>query len=172
MKIYNKFQTLILIAILGLSFFLFTACSSDDNNSNAPINFEPVTIDLTQVDIDVDDTAFTVQGFNFDVFRAQGTEQSGLAPGILIAFPQNGNPSSIELDLSNVEGLSRITARIARNASTPITFFNGNTVVGEIMAVNEIDDLFEDNVYEINGQTVTAVRISSFESIVQSITLE
>ena len=172
MKTKNRFQKTILITIIAFSLFLFNSCSSDDNNSSAPISFEPITLDLTQVDIDLDDTSFAVNGFNFDAFRAQGTEQSGLVPGILLAFSQGDNPSSIEIDLSNVEGISRFTARIARNAPTPITFFNGNTVVGEIMAVNDIDDLFEDNTYELNGQIVTSVRISSSETIVESITLE
>lgn len=148
------------------------SCSSDDDgdqNNDPP--FESVTIDLTNVIISIDDTAFEVQGYSFDAFRVE-PNPSDVYPGLGLAYPQNDMGSYIELDLSQVSGVSSFTARIFRNSPTAITFYNNGQVVDEIFAVNDTEDPFEDNTYSLNGQTITSVRISSFEAIVESITLE
>ncbi|MDH7913454.1 hypothetical protein [Winogradskyella sp. SYSU M77433] len=148
------------------------SCSSDDdgNQDNNP-TFDPVTIDLSNIPIGLDDTAFEVQGYSFEAFRVE-PNPSEVYPGLLLAYPQDGNASYIELDLSQASGVSSITARIFINSQTPITFYNGEQVVDEIFAVNDTEDIFEDNSYQLNGQTITSVRISSYEAIVESITLE
>ena len=158
------------IILSSFAFILMSAsCSSDDDTPLPQAEpFTPITLDLTQVEIDLDDTSFIVDEFTFEVYRCQ------ILPnfGIDLAYGQNGNASYIELDLSQTQGISKITSRIFVNSTTPITFYNNGTVVDEITAINETPNEFEDNVYELNGQTITSVRITSFESLVESITLE
>lgn len=148
------------------------SCSSDDDgNQNNDPPIDPVTIDLTNVIISIDDTAFEVQGYSFEAFRVE-PNPSDVYSGLILAYPQNDVGSYIELDLSQVSGVSSVTASIFRNSPTTITFYNGEQVVDEIFAVNDTEEPFEDNTYNLNGQTITSVRISSFEAIVESITLQ
>ncbi len=178
MKTNNRFQAIFLTTLFTLSSLLFNACSSDDNINSAPINFEPVTIDLTQVDFDVDDTSFTVQGFNFNNFMGEPCANLNCFPGIALFLGSNQDDLSfIELDLTSTTGISRITSRLLNNClqSTRITIFNGDEVINDFSAfvpTTTEEGGFNDNLYETNGQTITAVRISSCEAIVQSITLE
>lgn len=193
MKTIYKFQTRVLILIFAFSSLLFNACSSDDNNDvpdpdaqeqemeqeemEEEANFEAVTIDFTILEIPPVSNGFTLQGFNFSTFNA-GLNVTGEFAGISLAFPDDeGNPSYIELDLTGITGISSITALILNNCleSTRITIFNGDEVVDDFSAFvpTTVEETgFNDNLYEFNGQIVTAVRISSCEAIIQSITLE
>lgn len=154
------------IILSSFAFILMSASCSSDDDAPTVEPFTPITLDLTQVEIDLDDTSFTVDGFTFEAFKCKLLA----GYGIDLAYGENG--SYIELDLSQTQGISKITCRIFRNNPTPITFYNNGTVVDEIMAIKEMPGEFEDNVYQVNGQTITSVRILSFESVVESITLE
>ncbi len=167
----TSFFKILFISIL-CPILMASSCSSDDDgNQNNDPPFNSVTIDLSNITIGLDDTVFEVQGYSFEAFRVE-PNPSEVYPGLLLAYPQDGNASYIELDLSQASGVSSVTASIFRNSPTSITFYNGAQVVDEIFAVNDTEEPFEDNTYNLNGQSITSVRISSFEAIVESITLE
>lgn len=183
MKLFK--QAIILMVLT----FTITQCSTDDNGDppqeqemeqeqeemeEESADFEAVTIDLRMADFDsVNDETFTVQGFTFRHFQAVPLGSEGEFAGVGVFGGSTNGESYIELDLSEVTGIMRISPRIAQSTETPITFFNGDEVVAEIMAVSStVEESFMDNPYDLNGQEVTAVRITSLEAIVQSITLE
>ena len=101
---------------ITLLYLPLALCSSDnDNESESETPFSPVNIDLTTgVNIEVDDTSFSKQGYNFTTYRVTSNEQG--IDGISIAYPDSGNnPSSIVLNLDAINGISSITVSLFNN---------------------------------------------------------
>lgn len=165
--------------ILSTNFFILTLtvlplslCSKNDDNPTEPEEiFEQITIDLSDVPVTVEDTTFSVDGFTFDVFRAVANGES-----ILLAFPQDGNPSMLELDLSDVNGFTKITiAMFDAGGGTTVSLFNDGNLIQEnknIPGISAGDDSFSDVVFELGDQDIDLLRITSLEGFVKSITLE
>lgn len=160
--------------ILTLTVLPLSLCSNDDDNPSENVeDFEPVTIDLSDVIVAVDDTAFSVDGFMFNIFRANSVSGYG---SIILASPQNGNPSMLELDLNNVEGFSRITLSISDSGGgTTVSLWNDDVLIQEndnIPLGVVGDNFFSDVVFELDNQQIDLIRITSIEGFVKSITLE
>jgi hypothetical protein len=152
-------------------FLPLALCSSDDDNNNT-VPFEEVTIDLSGLNVELEDTSFTADGFNFTSFRAESFS-GGNFNGVSIAFPLNDNPSIIELDLSSVNGISKIIISMFNNGagSTLVSAINNGNIVQEITD-DDIPSSLTDLEINVTGQTIDALRISSFEAIIISIKLE
>ena len=107
-------------------------CPSDDGEMTT--SFESITIDLSNLDVTKDDTSFTVNSYSFSSLRAESVENISstylgdniVFDGIALWFPdQDSNPSHIELDLGNINGISKITFKAYNNGTnTPITLYN------------------------------------------------
>ncbi|WP_298511071.1 hypothetical protein [uncultured Kordia sp.] len=174
MKSYTYLK---LFFISSLSFILMAgSCSNDDDDITPETEtFMPVTINLDGLGIDVDDTSFTTQGFDFTVFRVRSTD-AYINNGILLAFPQDGNPSTMELDLSDVSGISKITIPLFNNCAngcTVIQVLNNNEVI-QLLNTNDVIPQGEAQAI-INlspNQAITRLKMSSFETTFYSITIE
>ena len=142
-------------------------CSSDDNNETET-SFESVTIDLTSVDVALEDISFNANGYQFKAIRAK-TE----AGGVILAYPNSGGEfSSIELNLMNSTGLSKISISLFNNCNSclDIQVLNENQTVTEIKGT-ELDS--GENLVEIDiNSAITALRIGSLETVVYTIKLE
>jgi len=144
-----------------------TSCSNNDDEEP----FEPITINLIGLGIEQDDTSFTQQGFSFTAVNVESSEGFTL-DGILLAFPDNqGNPSSLSLDLSSVTGISTITASITDQGGGEIELLNNGQVI-ETIDVNRNQPQFSDFTFIINGREIDAFRYNSFEGFIRSIRLE
>jgi hypothetical protein len=66
----SSFFKICLISLFSFSFLAGT-CSSDDGETNDQMPFTPITLVMTDVTIDVDDTAFTIDGYDFSAYRAK-----------------------------------------------------------------------------------------------------
>ncbi|KPM31256.1 Hypothetical protein I595_2521 [Croceitalea dokdonensis DOKDO 023] len=113
---------------------------------------------------------FMLQGFMFRVERAESS--SGIA-GILLAFPsENGDFSTLELDLTDTTGISKMTISLFNNCSNclDIQVFNENQIVTEVKgtALDSGSNLLEIEV----DSPITSLKIGSAETIVTSIKLE
>lgn len=164
-----------LFFISSLSFILMAGSCSNDDDEIAPESFTPVTINLADLGVELEDTSFTTQGFDFTAFRARSTENY-TNDGLGLAYPQDGNSSTLELDLSNTNGISKITVSLFNNCG------NGCTVV-QALNNNEVIQIFDNNdVLPIGAteaiinlsanQAITSLKMQSFEAIIYSITLE
>ncbi len=156
---------------MTIMFLPLAICSSDDDNNNtAP--FEEVTINLEDLSVEIEDTSFTADGFNFTAFRSESFS-GGNFNGVQMAFPLNNDPSMIELDLSNTSGISKITISMFNNGagSTLVSTRNNGSIVQEITD-DDIPSSLTDLEINVTGQTIDALRMSSFEAIIISIKLE
>ncbi|MAU70834.1 MAG: hypothetical protein CML04_01965 [Pseudozobellia sp.] len=168
MKTFILSSKFLLLSFLSIQLAL---CSNDDDSVPSPEeeSFEPVTLSLVGLDIDLEDTSFSVDGFDFSAYRAKSYEDSP-GYGILLAFPQDGNRSWIELDLSNTVGLSKITASVSDyGGGTTVVIMSNGEVVEE---AKDIPDDPSDIAFNLNGRAVDALRITSLEGDVNSIKLE
>jgi len=151
---------------------LLSSCSDSDDTNDQRTPFEPVTINLQGLGVQLDDTSFTVESFSFSAFRVQSTT-AGSFDGIELAFPQDGNSSQIELNLGGVSGISTITVTLFNNGveSTQVSALNGSATIAEIVgdAISSGETTVE---LDVSGQTITTLRISSLEATIQSIRLE
>lgn len=167
---------------LIVAFFLsLMACSTDDNNDNQT-GFEPITLDLTGLGIEVDDTDFSVENYNFNTYRAVSSDPGGddmndSNDPIFLAYPDgNSNPSTLELDLGSANGLSKITISLSNNCGggcTAIQTLNSN---GEILQAFNDDTTVPTGSSEVLIENIdnsmNTLKISSFETAVYSIRLE
>ena len=148
------------------------ALCSSDNDYETP--FEPVTIDLSSVDVALEDTFFTVNGFQFNARRVSTDEVTN--DGILLAYPENGEGSLLELDLSTVAGISKITLSIFNNNGdgTVVSLWNNGTLVEERSNLPNATsgNLFKDTSLSVSGKQIDLLRITSFEATIRSIKLE
>ena len=152
--------------ILILFVSLFTSCSNNDDQES----FEPVTIDLIGLGLDINDTSFTQQGFNFSVFQVRSNEAS--IPGIALAFPNSQNdPSTLTLDLSGITGINRIITNISDFGGGELELLNNGEII-ETINVNGNQPEFSDYSFTINGREIDAFRYKSLEGIIRSIRLE
>jgi len=150
-------------------------CSENDDGNSTESSFAPITISLEALNIDEDDTSFEVNGFKFNVLRGRSNDVGNADNGILLAFPLDGQPSQLELDMSNVDGVSTITVDIFNNAgSTVVSLWNRGSLVEENSNIPaaEVDMPFKETSFSLNTREVDLLRITSFEAIVRSITLE
>jgi len=168
-----KNYTVLLILLLS---FILTGCPGSDEGEIIE-NFEPVTIDLSGLNIQEDDTSFSKNGYSFTSFHAESVESisstfqgnSITFDGIALWFSDGQNPSYIELILDNTEGISKITARIYNNGTgTPVVLYNDGNIIDEIDAPFKVNDI----VFDVTNKTIDRLRISSFEGAVLSIKLE
>ena len=166
MKFLRNSQLLVVSMIL----LTLNSCSSDDDDMPiAEGTFKAVTINLTGLGIELEDTSFSVEGYNFKAFRA--TSYTPDSSGILLAFAQDGQTSNIELDLSSANGLSKITANVSDyGGSTKISLWNDGSLVEEIAVVGGARDT--DVVIPVGEKTIDALRFTSLEGDVKTIKLE
>ena len=172
MKSFFLSQNFFLMSFLAIQ---LSICSKDDDTPKEVESFEPVTINLEGLDVGLDDTTFVVDGYNFRAFRAESYAPGNGNNGISLAYPQDGELSMIELDLSQLQGASSVTLDIFNNAgSTVVSLWNNGNLVEENTNIPnaEVDDRFKETVMNLNGREVDAVRVSSFEAIVKTIRLE
>ncbi len=167
--------------LMVIFFLSLVACTTDDNNDNQT-TFEPITLDLTGLGIEIDDTNFIVDNYNFNIYRTVSSDPGSndmddSNNGILLAYPDGtSNPSTLELDLSSVNGLSKITISIFNNCG------GGCTVVQTLNSNSEILQELNDNdtvpagssevLIENINNSINSLKISSFETTVYSIMLE
>lgn len=166
MKYFTHGVKLLLTCILALTLSL---CSDDNDDTTVEI-FEPVTLNLAEANVTREDTMFMLQGFMFRVERAESS--NGIA-GILLAFPsENGDFSTLELDLTDTTGISKMTISLFNNCSNclDIQVFNENQIVTEVKgtALDSGSNLLEIEV----DSPITSLKIGSAETIVTSIKLE
>ena len=174
-KINIMKSTFIIITL----FLSLNSCSTDDNNKTV---VEPITIDLTGLEIDIDDTNFSVNNYNFNIFRTVssdpfGNDMDDSNNGISLAYPDgNSNPSTLELDLSSVNGLSKVTISIINNCfegCTAVQTLNSNSeVLQELNNNNTVPTGMSDLIIENINNSINSLKISSFETTVFSIKLE
>lgn len=140
-------------------------CSDNDSDETEDLSFEPIEINLENTNLDRLDTSFTVDGFNFKSEYAENTPD-GIINGIGIA------PGSIELNLSSIDGISKISISIFNNCSAclDIQALNSNEVVYEIKGT-ELESGMNLVEMEINT-AIDSLRIWSGEAIVIWIKLE
>ncbi len=161
---------------ITLLYLPLALCSSDnDNESESETPFSPVNIDLTTgVNIEVDDTSFSKQGYNFTTYRVTSNEQG--IDGISIAYPDSGNnPSSIVLNLDAINGISSITVSLFNNCGNGCTSFqiiNDGNVIEELNTNDEIPTGIAEVTIDVSELQIDALRLSSFEAILYSIALE
>jgi len=170
-------KTFFLIA----SFFLsFIACKTENGSQT---EFKAITLDLSGLGIEIDDTTFSVNNFNFNIYRTVSSNPGSIDEydsndGILLAYPdRNLNPSTLELDLSSVKGLSKITISMFNNCG-----HQSCTVVQTLNRKREVLQELNDNLkvpigssevlIENINSSISALKISSFETTVYSIKLE
>ena len=167
MKTFLLSSKFFLLSFLAIQLSL---CSSDDDNTSVEeIAFQPITLDLTNVDITTQDTTFDLQGYQFEVLGAQSNDLG--YQGILLGS-FNGELSSLILNLVDVEGVSAISVSLFNNCSAclDIQVLNGNQVVQEIKGT-ELES--GENVVPISiNSDIMGLRIASAEAIVNSIRLE
>ncbi|MEM6721108.1 MAG: hypothetical protein AAF611_17395 [Bacteroidota bacterium] len=173
----KSYRYLKLFFISSLSFILMaSSCSNDDDDVTPEIEpFTPVTINLDGLGLDVDDTSFTRQGFDFTAIRVRSTDNY-TTNGLGLAHPQDGNPSILELDLSNTNGMSKITVSLFNNCGngcTVIQALNSNNVIqifdnNDILPIGATEAVFNLS----NSQAITSLKMQSFEAIIYTITLE
>ncbi len=160
--------------IFTLFVSLFTSCS--ENETQEP--FEPVTIDFVGVNVNVDDTSFTADGYTFNSFRAETVDPD---PNIGAPIPMrgvalwNGNSngtSSIELLLNNLERVSTIIITFADygGQSTAELYSNGNVVDQVNFTFNSAQS--ETVTFDVTNTPIEKIRFASFEGIALSIRLE
>lgn len=150
-------------------------CSKDNDTK---LNFNPITIDLSVLNIQKEGVSFQVKGYNFKSARAESVEnissiynnETILFDGIALWYPdQNSNPSYIELNLEHTIGVSKITVKVYNNGTTtPITLYNNETIVEEIQAPYHVTDV----IFNVKNKTIDKLRIASFEGAAISIKLE
>ena len=173
----KTYRFLKLFFISSLSFILMAgSCSNDDDTITPEVEpFTPVTINLDGLGIDVDDTSFTTQGFDFTTYRAVSTD-AYTNNGIILAYPQDGNPSTMELDLSGVNGISKITIPLFNNCGdgcTVIQALNNNEAIQIIDNNDELPIGATQAIINLSSnQTITSLKMESFETTFYSITLE
>lgn len=142
--------------------------------------FTPITLVMTDVTIDVDDTAFTIDGYDFSAYRAktyslESPNVSAADDGVMLAYAIDNNQSNIELELSNTAGISKIKIELSDFCGDGCTFIqtlNDNSVLQEIEG-STIDTSQRSVVTFKNvSSAITALKLSSFETRIHSITLE
>ncbi len=151
---------------LFLTFISFTlACCSSDDKENA---FVPITINLGGLNIDIDDTSFTANGFQFKATRVKSETD-----GVGLAYPNaNSDFSFLELDLRNSTGISKISVSLFNNCRSclDIQTLNGDQIIEEVKG-KDLDSGM--NLVEIDiNSAISTLKIGSLETIVYSIKLE
>lgn len=150
-------------------------CSSDDDGE-AEISFEPVTLNFSGITVQEDDSSFTVKGFSFNNVGAKSHYYSTLGSNDeIIQFDgislwhDGTSLRYVELLLDSVEGMSKITAKVFNNGTigTVILYNNGNVV-----EENDTPYRNSDIVFDVKGKTIDKLRITSAEGAVISIKLE
>jgi hypothetical protein len=143
-------------------------CSSDDGNNSNEQAFEPITIDLTGLNIETDDTAFEAGGFSFTV--TNGTSQENVVVDGIGIF---GNSGQLEMDLSTVINVSQITVVMFNNGagSTVIRLMNDGSTLVEITD-DDIPAGETSVVLSSDNLTYDTLRIVSAEAVINSIILE
>jgi len=136
-------------------------CSKD--NDDPKQDFEPVTISLEDVNIGTTDTSFSVDGFNF---KSEGSETTpeNYVDGIGIW------PGTIELDLSSLNNISKISIELHNNSDPEISVLNNGIVVKDF--ISDIEGGPTTVQLDVGGLTIDALKIFSYEAIIISIKLE
>jgi len=149
-------------------------CSKD--NDEPKQDFVPVTLDLSGLNIQEDDTSFTVNGFKFSNVGSFSQDYSTLDNnneiinfnGLTIWY-DGTDLHYIELLLDNIEGISKITVKVFNNGTTTlVTIYNGNDIVEENQAPYRVNDV----VFDVKNKVIDKLRISSAEGAAISIKLE
>ncbi len=152
------------------------ALCSNDNDNETETPFEPVTINLKGLNVALDDTSFVASGYNFNCYRAESSNIGTENESVSLWHPdQDSNPSSLELELNNVTGISKITLNTFNNngTNTLVSLWNNGTLVEEYNNVtNPINGNFTDTVIITNDREIDLLRITSFEASIRSIKLE
>jgi len=162
MKSIQFFKTPFLIL-----FILFmTACESNSTSEPEPPepSFEAVTINLAGVDVQLNDTSFTVDGFTFRSESAQTTPSNFDNQGVDLT------PGRIELDLEGTVGISQITISMFNNSDPTLSLLNNGDLVRETN--EDLEGGVIDVTIDVEGLSFDALRIFSFEATILSITLE
>lgn len=155
--------------MLTLLVSVLSSCSENDDQEP----FDPITINLVGLGIELNDTSFSTQGFSFTVYQAISDEGNG-DNGILLAYPDNqDNPSTLTLDISGLSELSKITASIADQGAGIIDLMRDGSVVESInVSIGGSFQFREFSFDEVVGRNIDAFRYRSLEGIIQSIRLE
>lgn len=149
-------------------------CSNDDNDNEIQEEFVPITISLEGLDVKIEETSFVVDGYQFTSSRVI-SNNVGDNDGLLLAFPQDGEGSKLELDLSSIRGFSKITLSIFNNAGgTAVSLWNNENLVIENDNIPnaEVGNLFKDTTIILDNEEIDLLRITSFEAVIKSIKLE
>lgn len=158
----TKLIASIMVALLLIS------CSEDSEPVLEEI-FEAVTLNLTGLNIVLDDTSFIVEDYNFKAFRA--TSYTPDSSGVLLAFGQDGESSYIELNLSNAKGLSKITSNVSDySGNTKVSLWKAGQLIEEIPVPGGARDF--DVVNDLGAREIDALRFTSLEGDVRTIRLE
>ncbi len=176
MKTRFLFKTLILT--FGLLFF--NSCADDDAViPDEPIEFEPITLDLLGLGVDMQDTAFTLENYNFAVFNGVSLEPepngdvNSFENGIGLASFVDGQRSNLTLDLSPVTGVSGITVAMFNNCRCTVveTIDGDGVVLQKFDGRNSIPFGPHEVIIENISESIASLRITSSEAIVRSISL-
>lgn len=156
-------HTLTLMTAFCLA-MLFGACKKDETPANSiPL---PATIDLAGLNVQLTDQSFTADGFRFNAYRAEAQTD-----GVLLAFPENNNLSSLELDLSEAVGIARISIDLFNNFDPEISYWNNGQLMGQVplpIAYGDVVVVID----SLAGQPITSLRIASAETTVRAIYIE
>lgn len=162
MKSIQSFKT----PFLTLFILFMTACES--NSTSEPEipepPFEAVNISFEGVDVQLNDTSFTVDGFTFRSESAQTTPSNFDNQGVDLT------PGLIELELEGIIGISQITISMFNNSDPTISLLNNGELVRETN--DDLEGGVINAVIDVEGLTFDALRIFSFEATILSITLE
>ncbi len=159
------------LIVLSLTLPLMLCSRDDDSSFQEPQSFQPITIDLSTTTITIEDTEFTLQGFSFRVIRAISTALGG--DGILLASPgENGEFSTLEMDLAATNGITKITISLFNNCSSclDIQLINNNQIITEIKGTSLQSGTNEVEI-DVSAE-IDTLRIASLETIVNTIKLE
>ncbi|MEO1033693.1 MAG: hypothetical protein AAFX55_20075 [Bacteroidota bacterium] len=171
----KKTQLKTLCFILLSSLFIAGACSSDDDGTPDQPPFEEVVISLEALNVELEDMSFNVGNYNFTSFRALSFDD-GFFDGVQIANPIDlNNPSYIELNLSQVSGISTISVTLLNGTGdTSIAILNDGMVVQEIDGVGGIDIGIgvTTATLDVSDNTFDTLMISSLEASVGEIILQ
>ena len=146
-----------------LSFLLLSAsCEKDDTPSES---FSPTTISLEGIDITTSDESFTANGFTFKSENAETVSPTFDLQGIALY-----NGARIELDLSGVSGIKKISVKIFNNSDPEIKVLSNENVVKEV--TTDIPGGITTVEVNVKGLTIDALSILSYEATINSIKLE
>lgn len=152
-------------------------CSKDNEETEQQPEFKAITLDLSGINLQQEDTAFTVNGFSFINSNAESGEYDTTSTlndeeivFNAISIWNNGTKFNyIELKLDDIVGLNKITSRVFNNGTQgAVILYNNNSVVKEIETGYFVSDI------EMNVQNLVfdKLRITSYEGQIISIKLE